>query len=162
MKLRILKIQILRNSFFFKKNIFKNPILKKMKIQLKKKRLETKLVRAWSKKYPSLMASIFFWKIHFETIQFWMQENPMKKENVFKKIGQSFIPKISFTHGLKFFLKNPFWNNPILNTGKSNEEKKTSLKIFLVTAWSKKYPLLMASILFWENPFWNNPILNTG
>ena len=29
----------------------------------------------------------------------------MKKKNVFKKNGQSFIPKISFTHGLNFFFE---------------------------------------------------------
>ena len=28
-------------------------------------------------------SQFFFWKIHFETIQFWIQENPMKKKNVF-------------------------------------------------------------------------------
>ena len=92
-------------KYIFLIYFFKNPILKKMKIQ-------------------------FF-----------------KKKTPLKKIGQSLIQKISFTHGLNFFLKNPFWNNPILNTGKSNEEKKTSFKQ-MVRAWSKKYPLLMASFFF--------------
>ena len=33
----------------------------------------------------------------------------MKKKNVFKKKnGHSLIQKISFTHGLNFFLENPF------------------------------------------------------
>ena len=78
--------------------------------------------------------NFFFWKIHFETIQFWIQENPMKKKTSLKTNGQSFIPKISFTHGLNF-LKS-IWNNPILNTGKSNMTK-TEFKTFIYSLIQK-------------------------
>ena len=97
---------------------------------------------------------IFFWKIHFETIQFWIQENPIKKKNVFKKeIGQSLIQKISFTHGLKIFWANPFWNNPILNTGKSNQKEKLLFKNINVYSLIHKHPLLMALIQLWKIHF---------
>ena len=64
LKLRILKIQILRNSF---KKMFFNFFFKKIKVHFLK-RLEK-----WSELDPNKSFThglIFFWKTHFETIQF--------------------------------------------------------------------------------------------
>ena len=145
-----------KNQNFWKKSFWKNAFRKNPFLKKENpiwKRLE-KMVWASSQKYPLLMASIFFWKIHFETIQFWIQENPIKKKNVFRKeIGQSLIQKISFTHGLKNFWANPFWNNPILNTGKSNQKEKLLFKKINVYSLIHKHPLLMALIQLWKIHF---------
>ena len=74
LKLRILKIQILRNTFFCLIQFWR-----KWKPNWKK----TAWKKNWSELDPkNILYSWphFCWKNHFETIQFWIQENPKKKK----------------------------------------------------------------------------------
>ena len=97
--------------------------------------------------------NFYFEKIHFEKIQFWIQENPIKKKTRFKKkMVRAWSKKYPLLMASIFFLEHPFWNNPILNTGKSNYKKKRLLKKN-GQSFIQKNPLLMASIQFWKNPF---------
>ena len=72
----------------------------------------------------------------------------------------------SFTHSFNPILQNPFWDNPILNTGRLYITKNTPFKNKTFHSLIQKNPLLIALIQFWEIDFetiqfWiqDNPIL---
>ena len=105
---------------------------------MKKKNVFKKMVRVSSQKYPLLMASIFFFeKSILKTIQFWIQENPMKKKTYLTKMVRVSTQKYPLLMASFFFLKNPFWNNPILNTGKSNMKKNGFKKEYIYSLTQK-------------------------
>ena len=148
----------------FEKCISKKSIFEKRKIQFEKKNgLNKKMVRVSSQKYPLLMASIFFFeKSILKQSNFEYRKIQWRKKTSFKKMIRASSQKYPLLMASNFFfLKNPLWNNPILNTGKSNEEKK---RLYIAKKWSEFHP---KHILYsWphfclKNTFWNNPILNT-
>ena len=108
MKLRILKIQILRNTFF------------------------------------NLFFFMRFWHLRWIYIYF----------HCIFHAGYKFIIFPMNNMASFFFLKNQFWNNPILNTGTSNEEEKR-----LKQNWSQLDP---KHILYsWPQFFGGKSILKT-